>query len=104
MCRCLAAPTLEGLVPRFINTLAFDRRRIPARCVPLPAMYSASTPLVPVPRSMNAPAFGEFMGSGTCSGAQGRGCGLEMGRYIKAGDVVELEVEGIGILRNRITG
>ena len=47
---------------------------------------------------------GEFMGSGTCSGAQGRGCGLEMGRYIKAGDVVELEVEGIGILRNRITG
>lgn len=45
---------------------------------------------------------GEFIGSGTCSGAQGRGCGLEMGRFLKAGDVVELEVESIGILCNRI--
>ena len=47
---------------------------------------------------------GEFFGSGTCSGSQGCGCGLEMGRYLKAGDVVELEVEEIGILRNRIVG
>jgi 2-keto-4-pentenoate hydratase/2-oxohepta-3-ene-1,7-dioic acid hydratase in catechol pathway len=45
---------------------------------------------------------GEFIGSGTCSGAQGHGCGLEMGRFIGAGDVVELEVEKIGILRNVI--
>jgi 2-keto-4-pentenoate hydratase/2-oxohepta-3-ene-1,7-dioic acid hydratase in catechol pathway len=45
---------------------------------------------------------GEFLGSGTCSGAQGRGCGLEMGRFLKEGDVVELEVERIGVLRNRI--
>ncbi len=45
---------------------------------------------------------GEFLGSGTCSGAQGRGCGLEMGKYLNAGDVVELEVEKIGILRNRV--
>lgn len=45
---------------------------------------------------------GEFFGSGTCSGAQGRGCGLEMGRFLQAGDVVELEVERIGILRNKI--
>jgi 2-keto-4-pentenoate hydratase/2-oxohepta-3-ene-1,7-dioic acid hydratase in catechol pathway len=47
---------------------------------------------------------GEFFGSGTCSGSEGCGCGLEMGRYLKAGDVVELEVEKIGILRNRIIG
>lgn len=45
---------------------------------------------------------GEFLGSGTCSGAQGRGCGLEMGRFLKAGDVVELDVERIGVLRNRV--
>jgi 2-keto-4-pentenoate hydratase/2-oxohepta-3-ene-1,7-dioic acid hydratase in catechol pathway len=45
---------------------------------------------------------GEFIGSGTCSGAQGRGCGLEMGKFLKAGDVVELEVENIGLLRNKI--
>lgn len=45
---------------------------------------------------------GEFIGSGTCSGAQGRGCGLEMGKFLKAGDLVELEVERIGILRNKI--
>jgi len=47
---------------------------------------------------------GEFLGSGTCSGAQGRGCGLEMGKFLKAGDVVELEVEKIGILRNIVVG
>jgi len=45
---------------------------------------------------------GEFIGSGTCSGAQGRGCGLEMGKFLQAGDVVELDVECIGILRNRV--
>jgi 2-keto-4-pentenoate hydratase/2-oxohepta-3-ene-1,7-dioic acid hydratase in catechol pathway len=45
---------------------------------------------------------GEFIGSGTCSGAQGRGCGLEMGKFLKAGDLVELEVEGIGVLRNKV--
>ena len=45
---------------------------------------------------------GEFIGSGTCSGAQGRGCGLEMGKFLKSGDVVELEVEGIGVLRNKV--
>ena len=29
-------------------------------------------------------------------------CGLEHLRFLKSGDVVELEVEGIGILRNRV--
>lgn len=45
---------------------------------------------------------GEFIGSGTCSGAHGRGCGMEMGRYLQAGDVVALSVTGLGILRNRV--
>lgn len=40
---------------------------------------------------------GEVFGSGTVSGC----CGLEMDRWIKRGDVVDLEVEGIGTLRNR---
>ena len=40
---------------------------------------------------------GEIIGSGTV----GTGCGLELGRYLNAGDVVELEIEKIGILRNR---
>jgi len=47
---------------------------------------------------------GEFIGSGTCSGAQGKGCGLELGRRLKPGDVVELEVQHIGTLRNSIAG
>ncbi len=42
---------------------------------------------------------GEILGSGTVGG----GCGLELGRFLNAGDVVELEVERIGVLRNRIT-
>jgi 2-keto-4-pentenoate hydratase/2-oxohepta-3-ene-1,7-dioic acid hydratase in catechol pathway len=41
---------------------------------------------------------GEFFGSGTV----GNGCGLEFGRFLKDGDVVELEIEGLGILRNRM--
>lgn len=41
---------------------------------------------------------GEFFGSGTV----GNGCGLEHMRFLKSGDVVELEVEGIGTLRNRV--
>jgi 2-keto-4-pentenoate hydratase/2-oxohepta-3-ene-1,7-dioic acid hydratase in catechol pathway len=41
---------------------------------------------------------GDFFGSGTV----GNGCGLEQMRFLKSGDVVELEVEGIGILRNRV--
>jgi len=42
---------------------------------------------------------GEFLGSGTV----GNGCGLEQMRYLKPGDVVELEVEQLGVLRSRIT-
>lgn len=41
---------------------------------------------------------GEFFGSGTVGG----GCGLELGKYLSDGDVIELEVEGIGVLRNKI--
>jgi 2-keto-4-pentenoate hydratase/2-oxohepta-3-ene-1,7-dioic acid hydratase in catechol pathway len=40
---------------------------------------------------------GEFFGSGTV----GTGCGLEQGRFLKPGDVVELEIQGLGVLRNR---
>jgi 2-keto-4-pentenoate hydratase/2-oxohepta-3-ene-1,7-dioic acid hydratase in catechol pathway len=41
---------------------------------------------------------GEFFGSGTVAG----GTGMEIDRYLQVGDVVELEVEKIGVLRNRI--
>jgi 2-keto-4-pentenoate hydratase/2-oxohepta-3-ene-1,7-dioic acid hydratase in catechol pathway len=41
---------------------------------------------------------GEVIGSGTVLG----GCGFELGRRLAEGDVVELEIEGIGVLRNRI--
>src|SRR3954468_24273275 len=41
---------------------------------------------------------GEFLGSGTV----GNGCALEHMKFLKPGDMVELEVEGIGILKNRI--
>lgn len=41
---------------------------------------------------------GEIIASGTV----GTGCGLELTRFLKPGDVVELEIEKIGVLRNRI--
>src|SRR5437016_14440567 len=51
---------------------------------------AANTQLVP----------GDVIGSGTV----GTGCILEHadGRWLQPGDVVELEVEGIGVLRNRV--
>jgi len=41
---------------------------------------------------------GEVIGSGTV----GTGCGLEIGKRLAPGDQFELEIEGIGILANRI--
>ncbi|MEE9274390.1 MAG: fumarylacetoacetate hydrolase family protein [bacterium] len=41
---------------------------------------------------------GELFGSGTV----GTGCGADLGKWIQPGDVLELEIEGIGVLRNRI--
>jgi 2-keto-4-pentenoate hydratase/2-oxohepta-3-ene-1,7-dioic acid hydratase in catechol pathway len=41
---------------------------------------------------------GDLFGSGTVGG----GCGLELDRYLKPGDVVELEIQPIGILRTTI--
>ncbi len=41
---------------------------------------------------------GEFFGSGTLGG----GCGLEIDRFLKHGDVVELTFDGLGTLRNRV--
>jgi 2-keto-4-pentenoate hydratase/2-oxohepta-3-ene-1,7-dioic acid hydratase in catechol pathway len=41
---------------------------------------------------------GEVLGSGTAAG----GSGMELDRWLQGGDLIELEVEGIGVLRNRI--
>jgi 2-keto-4-pentenoate hydratase/2-oxohepta-3-ene-1,7-dioic acid hydratase in catechol pathway len=41
---------------------------------------------------------GEVIASGTVP----TGCGLELGRFLNPGDVIELEIERIGVLRNRI--
>jgi 2-keto-4-pentenoate hydratase/2-oxohepta-3-ene-1,7-dioic acid hydratase in catechol pathway len=41
---------------------------------------------------------GEVLGSGTAAG----GSGMELDRWLQGGDLIELEIEGIGVLRNRI--
>jgi 2-keto-4-pentenoate hydratase/2-oxohepta-3-ene-1,7-dioic acid hydratase in catechol pathway len=41
---------------------------------------------------------GEFFGSGTV----GNCCGLEIGRFLEHGDVIELEIEKIGVLKNTV--
>jgi 2-keto-4-pentenoate hydratase/2-oxohepta-3-ene-1,7-dioic acid hydratase in catechol pathway len=40
---------------------------------------------------------GDVIGSGTV----GTGCGLELRKFPQVGDVVELEVEGLGAISNR---
>jgi 2-keto-4-pentenoate hydratase/2-oxohepta-3-ene-1,7-dioic acid hydratase in catechol pathway len=54
----------------------------------LVAWASAGEPLV----------AGTLLGSGTVGG----GCGVELDRKLNPGDVVELEIEGIGVLRNTL--
>ena len=41
---------------------------------------------------------GEFFGSG----AVGNCCGLEIGRFLESGDTIELHVDRIGVLRNKV--
>lgn len=41
---------------------------------------------------------GEVLGSGTATG----GSGLELDRWLQPGDLIEMEAEGIGVLRNRV--
>ncbi len=41
---------------------------------------------------------GDLYGSGTFGG----GCGLDLGRFLEPGSVVELEADGIGVLRNTV--
>ena len=43
-----------------------------------------------------------YPGEIICSGTVGMGCGMERGRFLEHGDVVELEIEKIGVLRNRV--
>lgn len=43
---------------------------------------------------------GEIFGSGTVP----YGCGLELGRYLGPGDEVEIEITGLGTLRNTLAG
>jgi 2-keto-4-pentenoate hydratase/2-oxohepta-3-ene-1,7-dioic acid hydratase in catechol pathway len=41
---------------------------------------------------------GELLGSGTATG----GSGLELDRWLRPGDLIEMEAEGIGVLQNRV--
>ncbi len=58
----------------------------------------------PFPKLIEYLSQDETLHPGDClgSGTVGMGCGIEHGRFIKPGDVIELEIEGIGILRNRV--
>lgn len=41
---------------------------------------------------------GDFIAMGTVA----KGCGAELDKWIQPGDIIEMEAEGIGILRNRV--
>ena len=43
-----------------------------------------------------------YPGELICSGTVGGGCSFETGQVLRPGDVIELEVEKIGVLRNRV--
>jgi len=43
-----------------------------------------------------------YPGDIIASGTVGTGCGLELDRWVQPGDIIELEIEHIGVLRNRV--
>ncbi|MBT2514632.1 fumarylacetoacetate hydrolase family protein [Arthrobacter sp. ISL-30] len=45
------------------------------------------------------PAAGDIIGSGT----MGFGAGVEIGRFLQPGDILELELEGVGTLRTPVS-
>jgi fumarylacetoacetate (FAA) hydrolase len=66
----------------------------------LASMYHRWDALVAQAARSTALRPGDIIGSGTVGG----GCILEHGdgRWLQSGDVVELEIEGIGVLRNTV--
>lgn len=64
----------------------------------LDAMYHSWEDLIVHSSQSETLHPGEVFASGTL----GKGSGMELGRYLEPGDVMEFEVEGLGILRNRL--
>jgi 2-keto-4-pentenoate hydratase/2-oxohepta-3-ene-1,7-dioic acid hydratase in catechol pathway len=65
---------------------------------------STSTLLWSIPELVAWASAGEPLVAGTLlgSGTVGGRCGLELGRTLQPGEVVELEIEGLGVLRNKL--
>lgn len=61
------------------------------------AMYHDFATMISYVSQSETLRVGDVIGSGTV----GTGCGLELKRFPKAGDLIELEVDGIGVLTNR---
>jgi 2-keto-4-pentenoate hydratase/2-oxohepta-3-ene-1,7-dioic acid hydratase in catechol pathway len=89
--------TLDELDPRALTMRARVNGETWAEASSGTIMWSIEELVAWASTGENLPA-GALLGSGTVGG----GCGLELGRYLSVGDVVELEIEGIGVLRNRI--
>jgi 2-keto-4-pentenoate hydratase/2-oxohepta-3-ene-1,7-dioic acid hydratase in catechol pathway len=65
---------------------------------------SSGSILWPIEELVAWASTGENLAAGTLlgTGTVGNGCGMELGRFLDVGDEVELEISGIGALRNRI--
>ena len=65
---------------------------------------SSGSILWPIEELVAWASTGENLAAGTLlgTGTVGNGCGMELGRFLNVGDEVELEISGIGKLRNRI--
>jgi len=61
------------------------------------AMYHNFAAIISYISQSETLRVGDVIGSGTV----GTGCGLELKKFPKPGDLIELEVEGIGVLANR---
>jgi 2-keto-4-pentenoate hydratase/2-oxohepta-3-ene-1,7-dioic acid hydratase in catechol pathway len=93
--------------PRIVTLDALDARALTMRARVNGDTWteaSSETILWSIEELVAWASTGENLVAGTllASGTVGGGCGLELGRFLEVGDVVELEIVGIGTLRNRI--
>jgi len=62
------------------------------------SMYRKFTDMIAYASQDENISAGDIFGSGTV----GNGCGLELGKQLKDGDIIELEIEHLGVLKNQV--
>ena len=91
----VTADELDGT--RHARALLGQRRAAPGRPAPTDMIFDIPTLIETISRGITLYP-GDIIATGTPAGV---GMGMKPPRYLKAGDVVRIEIDGIGAIENR---